>query len=442
MLIENLLPSSMMGRVEGDAGGLNVRAMLGGMFGWMVDVFDLTLVLFIASVLGEYFFPPTNLIARLLFVFASYSLTLLARPLGGIIFGHVADRIGRRLTMMVTLLGLGISSALTGALPTYQEVGLLATALFVLLRLIVGVFVGGEVSGSHLVAIESSSPRFRGLVSGVIESGYYWGYALAALTFALLRDYFGPRIFVSFGWRYAFLVGLVVALVGILLRLTVDEPSIYREVKTAGRIPRVPIASLFREKPLDAFVALVLLAGIFWVAYATLGFLPTYLGTFLKIPMPMVFWGLTYAALIGGVITIVGGVLSNYLKRKYSFLYYSLIGIIIAYPLAVALRGGYVPMVISAGILTSVVGTGGVMLAYLAELFPTRYRGSAIGFLWNMASIGATGALLTAPLWLKSLGLLIGYTTMLIAGFIIAIIGAAITRDNTGIELRKLDETA
>jgi len=109
-----------------------VRAMLGGMFGWMVDVFDLTLVLFIASVLGEYFFPPTNLIARLLFVFASYSLTLLARPLGGIIFGHVADRIGRRLTMVVTLLGLGISSALTGALPTYQEAGLLATALFVL----------------------------------------------------------------------------------------------------------------------------------------------------------------------------------------------------------------------------------------------------------------------------------------------------------------------
>ncbi len=155
---------------------VNVRAMVGGMLGWMVDVFDLTLVLFIASVLGIYFFPPTNLIARLLFVFASYSLTLLARPLGGIIFGHVADRIGRRLTMMVTLMGLGISSALTGALPTYQEVGLLATALFVLLRLLVGVFVGGEVSGSHLVAIESSSPRYRGgLVSGVIESGYYWG---------------------------------------------------------------------------------------------------------------------------------------------------------------------------------------------------------------------------------------------------------------------------
>ena len=405
----------------------------------MVDVFDLTLVLFIASVLGMYFFPPTNLIARLLFVFASYSLTLLARPLGGVIFGHVADRVGRRLTMMITLIGLGISSALTGALPTYQEIGLMATALFVLLRLLVGVFVGGEVSGSHLVAIESSSTKYRGLVSGVIESGYYWGYALAAFTFASLRDYFGTKAFVAYGWRYAFLIGLAVALVGVLLRLTVDEPGIYRELKSAGRISRVPVIEFFSRSYRDALIALLLLAGIFWVAYATLGFLPTYLGTFLKVPLPVVFWGLTYASLIGGVMTIVGGVLSNVTRRKYAFLYYSLIGIVLAYPLTVMLRGSFTSLVISAGILTSVIGTGGVMLAYLAELFPTRYRGSAIGFLWNMASIGATAALLTAPFWLR-LGLLIGYSAMLIVGFIVAIIGAAITRDNTGIELRRLDE--
>ncbi|WP_243680521.1 MFS transporter [Vulcanisaeta souniana] len=227
----------MVGQVTTE--GINARAMIGGMLGWMVDVFDLTLVLFIASVLGTYFFPPTNLTARLLFVFASYSLTLLARPpVGGIIFGHVADRVGRRLTMMITLLGLGVSSAHGGALPTYQQIGLMATALFVLLRLLVGIFVGGEVSGSHLVAIESSSPRYRGLVSGVIESGYYWGYALAAFTFASLRDYFGTKTFVAYGWRYAFLVGLAVAVIGILLRLAVDEPSIYRELRNAGKVSR------------------------------------------------------------------------------------------------------------------------------------------------------------------------------------------------------------
>ena len=429
----------MVGQVTTE--GINARAMLGGMLGWMVDVFDLTLILFIASVLGMYFFPPTNLTARLLFVFASYSLTLLARPLGGIIFGHVADRIGRRLTMMITLIGLGISSALTGALPTYQQVGLMATALFVLLRLLVGIFVGGEVSGSHLVAIESSSPRYRGFVSGVIESGYYWGYALAAFTFASLRDYFGTKAFIAYGWRYAFLVGLVVAVIGILLRFAVDEPSIYRELRSTGKVSRAPVIEFFRRGYRDALIALLLLAGIFWVAYATLGFLPTYLETFLKMPLSTVFWGLTYASLIGGIITIVGGVLSDVTRRKYAFLYYSLLGIILAYPLTAVLRISFVLLVVSAGILSSVIGTGGVMLAYLAELFPTRYRGSAIGFIWNMASIGATAALLTAPFWLKH-GIIIGYSVMLIVGFIIAIIGTAITRDNTGIELRKLDEVS
>lgn len=136
----------------------------------------------------------------------------------------------------------------------------------------------------------------------------------------------------------------------------------------------------FRRGYRDALIALLLLAGIFWVAYATLGFLPTYLETFLRMPpLSTVFWGLTYASLIGGIITIVGGVLSDVTKRKYAFLYYSLLGIILAYPLAAVLRISFALLVVSAGILSSVIGTGGVMLAYLAELFPTRYRGSAIG---------------------------------------------------------------
>ena len=417
---------------------LNVRAMLGGMFGWMVDVYDLTLVLFIASIIGKAFFPPTNPIAMLLYVFATYSLTLLARPLGGVIFGHVADRVGRRITMVITLLGLGLSSAATGILPTYAEWGLLATVLFVLLRLIVGIFVGGEVSGSHLIAIESSSPRFRGFVSGVIESGYYWGYALAAFTFALLSSYFGKN-FATYGWRYAFLVGLAVAVVGILIRLVVEEPEIYVDVKRSGKIPKVPIAQLFREQASDALKALLLLAGIFWVAYATLGYMPTYLTNVLKMPRSMAFWGLTYASLIGGVLTIVGGVASNYLTRRGAFTILSLIGIALTYPLTLGLAGSnYWAFVASAGVLISVMGTGGIMLAYLSELFPTRFRGSAVGFLWNMASIGAIGALLTAPIIVAVLGPIIGYVLLLIIGYDASLVGDALTRDRTGVDLAKL----
>jgi MFS family permease len=406
----------------------------------MVDVFDLTLVLFIAAIIGSVFFPKTNPTAQLLYVFATYSLTLLARPLGGLVFGHVADRIGRRLTMLVTLVGLGVSSALTGALPTYAQLGIAATALFVLLRLVVGIFVGGEVSGSHLIAIESSSPSFRGLVSGIIESGYYWGYALAALTYALLRDYFGLSRFVSYGWRYAFLVGLAVALVGVVLRLTVDDPEIYKRAKATGNIAKVPIVELFRVSARNALIALLLLAGIFWVAYATLGFLPTYLNKVLSLPLNEVFWGLAYASLLGGVVTIIGGAVSNYTGRRMAFLILILIGIALSYPLTLGLKSSYTTLIVSAGVLTSVMGTGGIMLAYLAELFPTRFRGSAVGFLWNMASIGATGALLTSVFWLKAFGPINGYVLLLIVGYLIGLIGVAVTRDNTGVELDKVEE--
>ena len=296
------------------------------------------------------------------------------------------------------------------------------------------------MSGSHLIAIESSSPSFRGLVSGIIESGYYWGYALAALTYALLRDYFGLSRFVSYGWRYAFLVGLAVALVGVVLRLTVDDPEIYKRAKATGNIAKVPIVELFRVSARNALIALLLLAGIFWVAYATLGFLPTYLNKVLSLPLNEVFWGLAYASLLGGVVTIIGGVVSNYTGRRMAFLILILIGIALSYPLTLGLKSSYTTLIVSAGVLTSVMGTGGIMLAYLAELFPTRFRGSAVGFLWNMASIGATGALLTSVFWLKAFGPINGYVLLLIVGYLIGLIGVAVTRDNTGVELDKVEE--
>jgi len=169
------------------------RAVIGGTIGWMVDVYDLTLVLFVTAIIASAFFPPTDPLLSLLYVFSSYALSLLFRPLGGIIFGHVADRIGRRITMIITLLGLGIFSALTGALPTYAQAGILASILFIILRILVGIFVGGEVSGSHLIAIEGSSTKHRGLTSGILQSGYYWGLFSSCFYFSKYVSIFWKR---------------------------------------------------------------------------------------------------------------------------------------------------------------------------------------------------------------------------------------------------------
>ncbi|HLI46981.1 MAG TPA: MFS transporter, partial [Geobacterales bacterium] len=377
---------------------MNWRAIVGGTIGWMVDVYDLTLLLFVTNIIASAFFPSGNPLISLLSVFASYALSLLARPLGGIIFGHVADRVGRRITMLITLLGLGIFSALSGALPTYAEIGLLAPALFVLLRLLVGIFVGGEVSGSHLIAVEASDNRRRGLTSGILQSGYYWGYALAAVTFLAMASYFGQN-FSTYGWRYAFYLSIVVSIVGLVLRLAVGESQLFDEVKKEGKILRVPISGLFKNYLGETLVALLVMSGIYWVAYATLGYLPTYLRS-LKYNVNFIFSALAIAGVIGAIMTILGGIFSDYLTRKRSFLVYSLIGILLSIPaIQLLYTNNFLSVAIAAGLITGFIGlSGGVMLAYLSELFATNVRASAIGFIWNMANIGSTVGLLLAPI--------------------------------------------
>lgn len=405
---------------------------MGGTLGWVVDVFDLTLVLFVTGIIGEAFFPRADPVTQLLFVFSSYALTLLARPLGGLIFGHVADRVGRRITMVVTLLGLGLSTALTGLLPTYAQWGLAATAAFVALRLLVGVFVGGEVSGSHLIAIEEAEAGRRGLASGVLQSGYYWGYALAAVAFLGLAAYFG-QAFATEGWRYGFYIGLAVALAGILLRLTVGESRPFQDVKRAGRVARVPAAVLLRERGGDFARVLLLMCSIYWVAYATLGFLPTYL-SLLKVPNVQRLTALAYGSLLGALLTILGGVLSNRLGRRWAFVAYSALGIALSYPAVLLLHtGDLASMALGVGLLVGIVGMGGgVMLAHIAELFPTRVRGSAVGILWNLANIGSTGSLLLAPVLVRDPAT---YTALIAVGYVLTIVGALVNRDRTGAPL-------
>jgi MHS family proline/betaine transporter-like MFS transporter len=413
---------------------MNWRATIGGTLGWMVDVYDLTLILFITGIIASAFFPPTNPVLSLLYVFSSYALSLLFRPVGGIIFGHIADKIGRRITMFITLLGLGVFSALTGALPTYAEIGIFASILFIVLRVLVGIFVGGEVSGSHLIAIEGSDSKRRGLVSGILQSGYYWGYALAAITFLAMASYFGKN-FATVGWRYAFYISLIVSIAGIILRLAVGESRLFDEVKKDKLILNIPISGLFKNYMSEVLVAILLMSGIYWVAYSTLGYLPTYL-TQLKYDRIFIFSGLVFAGIIGGIMTIIGGAISDRLKRKWSFIIYSVLGSILSIPMISFLYiNSFISVSIAAGIITGLVGLcGGVMLAYLSELFATNVRGSAIGLIWNIANIGSTVGLLLAPI-LSSYSIFWGYSFLLLGGYLVTIIGAAATKDRTGVDL-------
>jgi len=225
----------------------------------------------------------------------------------------------------------------------------------------------------------------------------------------------------------------------LLLRLVVGESELFEEVKKEKLIVRVPIGVLFKNYLSEVLMAMLLMSGIYWVAYSTLRYLPTYL-TQIKYDRTFIFSILTYAGIIGGVMTIIGGVLSDYLKRKWSFMTYSILGALLSIPLISLLyTKSFILVTISAGLIVGFIGLcGGVMLAYLSELFATNVRGTAIGFIWNIVNIGSTVGLILAPILTTSYALFWGYAFLIIGGYVVTIIGSLITVDKTGIDLRLL----
>ncbi len=148
-----------------------VIAVMASSLGWALDLFDLFILLYVAPIIGRLFFPSDVPTLSLAAVYASFAVTLLMRPVGSALFGSYADRNGRKGTMIVAVVGVGVSTAAFGALPTIQQVGIAAPIIFLLLRLVQGIFVGGVVAATHTIGTESVPARWRGAMSGLIGGG-------------------------------------------------------------------------------------------------------------------------------------------------------------------------------------------------------------------------------------------------------------------------------
>jgi MHS family proline/betaine transporter-like MFS transporter len=155
-----------------------VRASVASVLGWSLDLFDLFILLYVAPVVGQLFFPSDIPVLSLAAVYASFAVTLIMRPVGSAIFGAYADKHGRKGAMIVAFVGVGVASALFGVLPTVDQIGIMASIIFLILRLVQGIFVGGVVASTHTIGTESVPPQWRGTMSGLIGGG---GAGLGAL---------------------------------------------------------------------------------------------------------------------------------------------------------------------------------------------------------------------------------------------------------------------
>ncbi len=216
-------------------GRQTATAAMASLFGWGLDLFDLFILLYVAPVVGALFFPADKPMLSLAGAYASFAVTLLIRPLGSALFGSYADRFGRRRALMVAVTGVGLSTAVFGLLPTVGQIGWLATAIFLVFRLVQGIFVGGVVAASHTIGTESVPERWRGLMSGAVGGGgSAIGGLLASLVFYVVSLMAPGEAFTEWGWRLMFFSGLLTSVIGLILFRNLEESPIFR-ISRPGR---------------------------------------------------------------------------------------------------------------------------------------------------------------------------------------------------------------
>lgn len=260
-----------------------VRLLAAASLGSAIEQYDFFCYAFIAPIaFSQAFFPKMDSLAGTLAVYTTFAIGFAARPLGGVVFGHYGDRIGRKVVLMLTLLIMGIASFLIGCLPTYASAGLWAPAMLVVLRFVQGFAFGGEYMNAVTLTLEGAPARRRGLFASAINASGPVGVIAASGIIAMLAGAFGADAFQEWGWRVPFLISIVMVAVGTYVRHQVDESHLFKQLKVRGRVAGLPIVEVLRSWKLPTLRAVLInmvhssfqyLGSVFVLGYAvkTLG---------------------------------------------------------------------------------------------------------------------------------------------------------------------------
>ena len=373
------------------------RAALASAVGSLVEWYDFALYGAAAALIfNKQFFGDGDPAVGLMGAFATFAVGYFVRPFGGIILGHLGDRVGRKPVMVATLIIMGISTAAIGLLPSFNTVGILAPVLLVGLRIVQGLGAGAEYAGAVILSSESSGPKLRGFYASWSMTGVYFGGALGLLTFQALLSLMGDA-FYTWGWRIPFLLSLVILFVSSFIRRRVLETRQFTEVKERAQIERVPLLRLFKTEKRRLLVALGanFIVGLGYIPQVwALSYLTNNVGIAAVLSL-----GITATMLIlGGVSVPLFGRLGDLIGRRKLYLYGATFGALWAFPMFLLIdtrQTGLIVVGLVVGFVGSVAAPYAAQAAFLPELFPPAVRYSGVAF-----SREVSGALLggTAPL--------------------------------------------
>jgi len=419
---DQLAREEIMERLGGEREGQisSIRQVAGASFiGTAIEWYDFFLYGTAAALIfGELFFPEFSSTAGTLAAFSTYAVGFAARPLGGLVFGHYGDRIGRKAMLVLTLLIMGIATALIGVLPTFETIGVWAPILLVVLRFFQGIGVGGEWGGAVLMAVEHAPEGRRGFYGSWPQMGVPAGLLTGNLAF-LASTAWLPE---AWGWRVPFLFSLVLVGVGLFIRLRIMESPLFLQVKETHTEAPMPIMDVVRTYPKNVLLAMGMRIAENGTFYVLTVFVLTYVVEVLKLEQSTGLIGVLIAAAIGLFTIPFFGALSDRVGRRPLYLLGSGFSLLFAFPFFWLLNTGVEPLIWLAIILGVNIGHDamyGPQAAFFSELFGTRVRYSGASLGYQLASVLAGGF---APLISLALLTAYGYTAVALYMTIMALI--------------------
>jgi metabolite-proton symporter len=354
-----------------------------------------------AVVFPDVFFPSSTHYAGTLSSFATYAVGFAARPVGAAIFGHWGDRLGRKATLIVTLLLMGIASALIGVLPGTDSIGIAAPIILVVLRILQGIAVGGEWSGSVLLSMEWGNKKRRGLMASWPQIGVPIGLLLGTVAMSLLARTSGDA-FKDWGWRIPFLFSLVLVAVGLWVRLRVLESPLFAEVVEQKKVAKVPVADVVRRHPKEIVLSALVRASEQMPFYILTTFALTYIVEDADQTKNFALNAIAAAAALELILIPVFGNLSDTLGRKRVYAIGSMALAIVAFPYFALLNTG-VGIVVFLTVMAAAIPHAiqyGPQASLIAEVFPTKLRYGGAGIGYQLSSVFAGGPAPLLATWL------------------------------------------
>lgn len=382
-------------------GGYIKRVIFSCMIGNALEWYDFALYGYFATTIGSLFFPKFSTFASLMATFGIFAAGFIMRPLGGLIFGHIGDKIGRKNALLWSIYLMAIPTTLIGLLPTYEQIGWLAPLLLTLIRLAQGLSMGGEFTGSMVFVVEHAQQHNRGIYGSWVIFSLLLGILVGSATATFTCYFLSPEELLNWGWRVPFLLSIIGGFVGSAMRRMIKEPPQFAKAKELHKEHSTPLVELFKThlKTIAYVVTIELTLSIGF--YLIVTFMNNFLTALLNFNMVTSLMMTTISMFAMGLAIPLSGWLSDKIGRKPVLISSALAFVAFAYPLFMALEGSFSLALFAQISLSFIMGVFFAPIpATLVELFPmsVRYSGLAISHSISMAVFGGSAPLIAT--WL------------------------------------------